>query len=58
MSTYNNKIIEILGKTLLNVNLNGYRVKHEFYVAKNSNQNLCGRDLMCGLGIEVNLKKE
>ena len=27
-------------------------------MAKNSNQNLCGRDLICSLGIEVNFKKK
>ena len=44
-------------KPSLNIKFNNFNINHNFFVAKGSHQSICGRDLMCQLGIEVSYKK-
>ena len=51
---YGDSALKVEGKVLLDIDFDGKRVQHGFYVTKKTDHCLCGRDLMFKLGISLN----
>ena len=50
---YDNSVIQVKGTASALVKYHGFETIHSFYVVGAQNTDLCGRDLMCKVGISL-----